>query len=522
MDRPVLQTFDSSETVITVSSVSTLPVDQVTVPGAVFLKGLDSPISKEAEKLSPATTRCPTPSSTHDSSSDQGFPKLFIRLCSSYFILFVSGWGDGVFKAEYQLSDMTASLYFVATTVGFLLGTMSIEHVLSFLGRPGLRTLFRRQKCVSANSASWARLVALTIAATLHGLYFLLMAFRLGFISSLAAYVLSAYARAFLSALIYTYVSTTPSKPMAYALASWSLGAVVAPLISQTVLAKGIPWINFYYGSIVLAGLNTAFIIYAFLPSHAEIQKELSAFSGNALKPGVPGLSTLDKDSHETLVVAPKTALRTAVRTPYQWAFSAMFWLYSGSETSLQGYIATYLLAARNASPSTVGYVASGFWAGQTVSRIIWNHYSMGLAFLYAEEVLRSGIHSGLPLQSVVSSCASPVIAVVAHVIIVFVPSMVAGAVATALAGLAWGPFFPECIKMEMEILDPEIHMISISILNSASTMGSAIFPFITGTLSSQKGPHVIGYFLLAQATCVLFTFAVFPSKKPVKQLCSV
>lgn len=513
MDRPVLQTFDSSETVITVSSVSTLPVDQVTVPGAVFLKGLDSPISKEAEKLSPATTRCPTPSSTHDSSSDQGFPKLFIRLCSSYFILFVSGWGDGVtgallpfFKAEYQLSDMTASLYFVATTVGFLLGTMSIEHVLSFLGRPGLRTLFRRQKCVSANSASWARLVALTIAATLHGLYFLLMAFRLGFISSLAAYVLSAYARAFLSALIYTYVSTTPSKPMAYALASWSLGAVVAPLISQTVLAKGIPWINFYYGSIVLAGLNTAFIIYAFLPSHAEIQKELSAFSGNALKPGVPGLSTLDKDSHETLVVAPKTALRTAVRTPYQWAFSAMFWLYSGSETSLQGYIATYLLAARNASPSTVGYVASGFWAGQTVSRIIWNHYSMGLSYTQRKYCVQ----------------AFMLIAVVAHVIIVFVPSMVAGAVATALAGLAWGPFFPECIKMEMEILDPEIHMISISILNSASTMGSAIFPFITGTLSSQKGPHVIGYFLLAQATCVLFTFAVFPSKKPVKQLCSV
>lgn len=52
------------------------------------------------------------------------------------------------------------------------------------------------------------------------------------------------------------------------------LGGVSAPLVAQIVIAKGIPWPQFYYGSMVISGLNFAFLLLMYRPTENELLEE--------------------------------------------------------------------------------------------------------------------------------------------------------------------------------------------------------------------------------------------------------
>ena len=43
-----------------------------------------------------------------------------------------------------------------------------------------------------------------------------------------------------------------------------AVGSFVAPLVCQSIVATGIRWANFYFGSLVLSALNAGFVVYAF------------------------------------------------------------------------------------------------------------------------------------------------------------------------------------------------------------------------------------------------------------------
>lgn len=54
-------------------------------------------------------------------------------------------------------------------------------------------------------------------------------------------------------------------------------GAFAGPLVCQSILAKGVPWENFYLGSLVLSAINTTLLTYAFRPTKAEYTEERQA-----------------------------------------------------------------------------------------------------------------------------------------------------------------------------------------------------------------------------------------------------
>ena len=49
-----------------------------------------------------------------------------------------------------------------------------------------------------------------------------------------------------------------------------------APLVCQSVIATGIAWNHFYFGSLVLSGISSTFAFFAFRPSAAEIERDVS------------------------------------------------------------------------------------------------------------------------------------------------------------------------------------------------------------------------------------------------------
>ncbi|THH11789.1 hypothetical protein EW145_g417 [Phellinidium pouzarii] len=293
-------------------------------------------------------------------------------------------------KTDFNLSYMMSSLLFIASTIGFALGVILIERVMRLMGtlrlshikpqlsRFAFRSCKRRQQAHTVpavdkkpegktNSTARARFRILVVASVLHASFFIIMGTARGFANVLAAYFVASFGKAFLNGTVNAYVAASPKRP---------LGQL--------------------YACNVLSGINTTLLALAFRPTWNEYAEEgngsaacvetpplqTSMITENAAEKSKTAMLRSDTVLSEKTVAssaswspiftAPRdrSTLRYALTLRFVWAFSFFMWIYSGSETSTQGYMATYLLAVRNANPNTVGYVTSGFWGGMAISRL--------------------------------------------------------------------------------------------------------------------------------------------------------
>ena len=51
-------------------------------------------------------------------------------------------------------------------------------------------------------------------------------------------------------------------------------GGFISPFVCQTIIAKGVPWRHFYFGSLVVSTINTCFLAYAFRPTRKEFERD--------------------------------------------------------------------------------------------------------------------------------------------------------------------------------------------------------------------------------------------------------
>ncbi|KAI0343924.1 MFS general substrate transporter [Trametopsis cervina] len=459
-----------------------------------------------------------------------------IRLASAFVIFFVFGWGDGVtgtllpyFKDDFHLSFMTSSLCFVTSTIGFAVGTILVEHILGFMGwirisPPSAHTwipiIFRRRSSNIAymHSKSQARFVVIFAGTLLHPVFFVIMGCGRNFASMLVAYAISAFSRSVLTGKLHCqnhYVASTPKKALGYMYGYWSIGSMCAPLVCQSVIATGIAWNHFYFGSLVLSGISSSFAFYAFRPRPAELEQDIaSLLAENRMSSPTPtekqgrespatpattiseeniGLPELQKSAP-----APSKNLSRALKIPLVWALALFLNTYTGLEAATQGYIVTYLLGARNANPKTVGYVTSGFWGGETVSRFVWGYFNTRITSKQRKYIVLVCMY---------------VLALVFQLTIWFVDSFVENAIATAFLGVVYGPIFVAALALVNDLLPADLHMMSMQIGASCASFGSALYPFITGTIMNYKGPKTLVYVIVSQATVLLLIWSLLPSK---------
>ncbi|KAF9459473.1 major facilitator superfamily domain-containing protein [Collybia nuda] len=446
------------------------------------------------------------------------------RLASGYFAYFLCGWGDGVtgtvlpyFTAEFHLTAMTSSLLFAGSTCGFAFGTVLVESILKALGRiplgagrnnivpPRVARLFSARNSAGGYSASQARSLTLAIACILHGVHFIMIGLKGGFGVTFLAYAVAAFARALLTGEL-----LNPIRALGYSYAFWSFGGVMSPIICQSIVASGVPWFHFYFGSLVLSGLNTTFLISSFKPTRREFQKEREPLNGLRSPTETISSSNLPSPTNERdslplsnaqpVLPPPANMFRVALTMPYQWAFSIFAMIYCGSETATQGFMVTYLLATRNANPKTVGYVTSGFWGGITIGRLTWGYASPRLNFTQKKFVILG------------SMCVF-----FYTFLIWFVDSTVQNSVSASIFGVLYGPIFPACLSMANSLLPSEVHMVSMTLISTFASIGSSLFPFIAGVISSTKGAHTLTYLTVPLGITMICLWSLFPSRIPVR-----
>lgn len=470
------------------------------------------------------------------------FEHLTRRLLTTYFIYFVCGWGDGVtatvlpsFEKDFDLSYMTCSLLFTGSTVGSVVGTILLERIVNFLGQfypslnhctylpavPFFDRLFTKDvsaalPCGVGYSPAKARFSSLVLGGLLHPLFFIIMGTARNYPSLLLAYAIAAFARSFWTASSNFYVVSTPKKPLGVLLGCWCIGSFSAPLVCQTLMAEGIPWKHFYLGSLVISVIALSLTIFSFRPTrHEFLADRNAALDAMRITPSVhgPGTDTMIHPSHEEKVRdssahradarSPPNTLLLALSMPYQWAFSLFAFIYSGSETTFQGFIVTYLLTNRGSSSDTVGYVSSGFWGGMAAGRILWGYYCTGLTFTQRKHIIHA--------------CTG--VAFLMTILIWFVNSTIVNALSSAVVGLMYGPIFPGTLGLCNDVLPKDVHMVSMAILTAVASAGSAVFPFMTGIISNIDGMRVFCYVTVSQTVAMFVLWLFFPSSPPVRVL---
>uniref|UniRef100_A0A8H7Y8V3 Major facilitator superfamily (MFS) profile domain-containing protein n=1 Tax=Psilocybe cubensis TaxID=181762 RepID=A0A8H7Y8V3_PSICU len=481
-----------------------------------------------------------TDSSEGNSSSPPD--RLKWRLASGFFAYFMCGWGDGVtgavlpdFMADYHITFMMSSLLYAATTVGFIVGTMLVESIINQLGRfrlvadhsswiPAIQLLKTKQSDNEIGySPSQARHISLLVSSILHGMFFVMMGSRGGFWAAFGAYAVAAFARSVLTGRLHFrngYFAEGPKQSLGYAFGLWSLGSVASPLLCQSLIAVNVPWFNFYLGSLVLSAVNVVFLVTTFKPTLREHLHDRQNAIMLAAKCDNKDTWVANKnkehftsESRSENVASNKKGtnptLSSALKMKFQWAICLFSLLYYGCETSTSGFIVSYLLDIRNANPKTVGYVSSGFWGGITIGRFVWGHVTPKL--------------DPAGRKIVVQICMLvQLIGLLMQILIWTIGSNIVNSISVSIIGLVYGPVFPASLTLANDILPLEVRIISMALISAAASLGSALFPFVAGTILSIQGIHTLTYFTVPLAGALTFLWALFPSKPPSRPETSV
>ncbi|PVF95779.1 MFS general substrate transporter [Serendipita vermifera] len=478
-----------------------------------------------------------------------------LRVLSGFWIAFMIGWGEGVtgvvlpyLKQQFELTYTLSALIFVATSSGFIVATFTLELFTNYFGRFPLSSEHRLSfppihlsifsysfyciryllACVRdperhgwlapkaiGFSLAQGRHFLLVLAAFIHILFFITTSNSPTFAGVVIGFFMSGLAKAYMMSSMNTYMVSHPHKTfgLGHLHSFYCVGALTAPLLCQTSIAKHEPWQRFYLYSIALAFANILSVTLSFRPTREEFLKDKGNCQGVQSKQGirrqeergtvpardleeayprvsaVPDEKNEDKDDQLHQHNLPQTTFMAAVKTPDVWAFGFFISLYAGSEGTTNGYIVTYLLKMRDGDPARVGYANSAFWAGSAVGRMLLGYTSPRMGRFKPYWML------------FFLACA-----LVLHVCIWMIPSFIAGWVLTAFVGLSMGPVFPFTLGIASQVVSPAIMGNALALITAMANMGGAIYPFLTGLLSNVKGERVIEPVIVALfATMICF-----------------
>ncbi|RTE83019.1 hypothetical protein BHE90_002481 [Fusarium euwallaceae] len=189
--------------------------------------------------------------------------------------------------------------------------------------------------------------------------------------------------------------------------------------------------------------------------------------------------------------------LKAALSQKSVWMISLFFFLYVGAEVTAGGWVIEFLIEVRHSPPNIAGYVASGFWGGLMIGRILLANitHKIGdrrMVFIY--------ILIGLGLQ----------------LVFWLVPDVAVDAIAISLLGFIIAPFFPVGVSVLTNILPRELHVAAIGFMATVGQAGSAAFPFLTGAIASKAGVAVLQPIMVTLLVGMFLCWGLIPRTKRI------
>jgi len=405
--------------------------------------------SKDAQAEPPVPQSLATSVESHVTQSARNRYET-VGFASILYFIFVMGWNDGTqgpllpaIQAHYHVGFTVVSIIFVCYCAGFLAGSFLNVYLSNVLG-------FGKVIVLGA--------VLQTIAYALQGpappfpLFCVAYCFSGAGISMQLA-----------QAAVYVLHLRNSTLKMSIFHMTYGIGALVSPLSSTQFAA--LPRWNFHFLiSLGLSVFNVCSLIAMFR------FKNMQGIFGNVgsihivQDSGAPGAS----ENHYLRIFKLKIV----------HIFAVFLFAYVGVEVTIGGWIVTFVEQKRGGGHSS-GYITSGFFGGIALGRILlmWLNRKIGerrVVWLYIT------------------------LAIGLEVTVWVTPSLIQNAVAVSLVGLLLGPIYPIVMNMMGRFLPHSVLSGAVGWISGFGQAGSAVLPFITGTMASKFGvqslqPLVIG-----------------------------
>ncbi|KAB8077882.1 major facilitator superfamily domain-containing protein [Aspergillus leporis] len=382
------------------------------------------------------------------------------RIISTNFAVMAAGLNDAAtgvlipyIQPTYQIGLLQVSFIYLVNFAGWLCACFANIHICSRLGTGGTLVLGATIQCLGYALMFW------------HPPYPLFMAAF--FFTGMGVAFQDAQSNAF------TITVKNPHRWLGILHAIYGVGTIIAPLIANTIASRTPAWHHYYLITFCVGIINVLILAWT--------------FRRGLFRPNV--LNAKDTAGSE---------LRATLANRAVWILNGFFFLYAGAEVASGGWIVQFMISVRHGDPKKVGYIASGFWTGFTLGRVV-------LADITHKFGERRMVFFYLAL------------AVVMQLMFWFVPSIPVNAVAVFLLGFFIGPFYPVGLYILTEVVPQELHVGAIGFTASLGQAGSAAFPFMTGAIASKAGVQVLQPIMVGLLIGIGIFWAFIPKQGSIR-----
>lgn len=365
-------------------------------------------------------------------------------------------------ESHYNISYQTVSYSFLIAFSGYLVAAFICDHLHRYLGRWGVSVL--------------------GVAAQL--LCYVIAACAPPFPMFVLAYGISGFGNGLLEAAWNSWAGNLKNQNEILGLLHgfYGLGGMICPTVATVMISHGIRWNLFYLFMIGATAISLLLSLVAFrkdtpqaymasLAIQHEQEDRLMDEDDDDFEGG--GAAGVEKPSHHST----SSVIIETMKSPLTYLISFSLFCYVGTEVTLGGWITTFMIDVRHGDIHTMGYVATGFWTGITVGRMV-------LGFVAGK--LFAGKEALLVLLYLIAS-------ILLQMLFWFVPSIFVSALSAALIGVAIGPLYPSIMIVFLSKFPKHLHVLGVGVVASAGGVGGAVVPFVTGTLATAHGAGVLG-----------------------------
>jgi fucose permease len=264
---------------------------------------------------------------THMTTAKSQFP----RVLACFLSVFSAGYNDACLGAlipyleiHYNINTAFVALVYIANFLGFVVAGFGNARLTMSIGIGGVLSIGAALQALSYAFYSWAPPYAL----------FVVMFFFAGCGIALQ----DAQCNAYIAGL------DNAHRWLGYFHAAYGFGGFIAPFVATAIVTTTGKFNYFYFTALGLAVVNFFALCYAFRTTLFK----------------APFRRSTDNTDF----------IRTILRMKIVWIASIFLFLYVGAEVSSGGWVVSFMIDIRGASPQSAGYSSSGFWAGLTLGRI--------------------------------------------------------------------------------------------------------------------------------------------------------
>ncbi|CZT53264.1 uncharacterized protein RSE6_14743 [Rhynchosporium secalis] len=341
---------------------------------------------------------------------------------------------------HYSLSDVQVSLVFIVGPAGYIMAAQLNNQVHWKLGQRGMAVL----------------------APTCHTIGVLIIATHPPFPIVLLGFAIGAFGSGFLDGSLCAWAATVHNANTVTGMmqGSFSVGAALGPFLAGKVLpAWNGHWYDWYYVLAIASILELCLLFLVFRNETAD------KYRGQA-------------QDEETLS-------RHIFHHRATWLVAVYLLAYCGIETAISGWMVTFMIRSRNATPHFASISSTVFWGGMAAGR-----FTLGIV---TDKL-------GVGRANIVYF----VITLAVQVVFAFVRNDVACIILLGSIGFFMGPMFACGIVQVTRLLPRELHVAAISFGASAGQFGAALLPFGIGACIQAMG---INMFPVAIVSLSFLTF---------------